>query len=221
MNQASLPGPIVWKSELLFRGVKYTPELSEAVAEGAAPDTGPIARSIPTALELHASALPVQARSGGGTSPRERGGAYEVRRRAPTSPLGQRKELCDVEFVRAHAFQSFRTTDGSRYMDAGVEQLGDMLVVNLTPGCEYFMTKSSCSFCGYGRFSPRTQALGQIPGVIQPARRLWNASRKCWPMPPIPARVATSISGRLGSPSEDETGAISARGGDCPQVRGR
>jgi hypothetical protein len=56
-------------------------------------------------------------------------------------------------------------------MDAGVEQLGDMLVVNLTPGCEYFMTKSSCSFCGYGRFTPRTQALGQIPGVIQPASK--------------------------------------------------
>ena len=41
MTQACLPGPIVWKSELLFRGVKYTTELSEAVAEGAAPGYWP------------------------------------------------------------------------------------------------------------------------------------------------------------------------------------
>jgi hypothetical protein len=49
-----------------------------------------------------------------------------------------------------------------------VEQLGDMLVVNLTPGCEYFMQKKGCAFCAYGKFSPRTKALGQVPGEIRP-----------------------------------------------------
>jgi hypothetical protein len=77
----------------------------------------------------------------------------------------------DVEFVREHSWQSIRTSDGSKYLDAGVEQFGDMLVINLTPSCEYFMTKSSCSFCGYGRFTPRTRALGRLPGVIQPATK--------------------------------------------------
>jgi hypothetical protein len=173
MNQAPLPGPIVWKSELLFRGVKYTPELSEAVAEGAAPGYWPYRKidpngtgsfmPVPYLFKLGQAVARVRVNDGG---------AYEVRRKGSSFTLwDDGKELCDVEFVRAHAFQAFRTTDGSKYMDAGVEQLGDMLVVNLTPGCEYFMTKSSCSFCGYGRFSPRTQALGQIPGVIQPANK--------------------------------------------------
>ena len=173
MPHVSLPGPIVWKSELLFRGVKYTPELSEAVAEGAAPGYWPYRKiepdgsgrflPVPYLFKLGHAVARVRVHDAG---------AYEVRRQGGGFALWDGgRELCGVEFVRAHSWQSFRTSDGSKYLDAGVEQLGDMLVVNLTPGCEYFMTKSGCSFCGYGRFSPRTQALGQIPGVIQPAAK--------------------------------------------------
>src|SRR5689334_2819776 len=39
--RASLPKSIVWKNQLLFSGVKYTPALTEAVTEGAAPGFWP------------------------------------------------------------------------------------------------------------------------------------------------------------------------------------
>ena len=180
VTRASLPAPIVWKTELLFRGVKYTSELSEAVAEGAAPGYWPYRKvasdgsgqfvPVPYLFKLGQAVARVRVHDGG---------AFEVRRSGSGFMLWDGDaELCGVEFVRAHSWQSFRTTDGSKYLDAGVEQLGDMLVVNLTPGCEYFMTKSSCSFCGYGRFSPRTQALGQIPGVIQPALKALDRFRE-------------------------------------------
>jgi hypothetical protein len=97
---------------------------------------------------------------------------FEVRRNSDGFALWCDDEfLCPVEFVPKHSWASFRTQDGSSYAESGIEQLGDMLVVNLTPGCEYFLTKSNCKFCGYGRFSPRTQALGQIPGQILPQTR--------------------------------------------------
>ncbi|HUB79203.1 MAG TPA: radical SAM protein [Bryobacteraceae bacterium] len=173
MLRTPLPDPIVWKSELLFRGVKYTPELSEAVAEGAAPGYWPYRKvetggsgkflPVPYLFQLGKAVARVRVHDAG---------AFEVRRDGSGFALWDGgRQLCAVEFVRAHSWQSFRTTDGASYMDAGVEQLGDMLVVNLTPGCEYFLTKSGCSFCGYGRFSPRTQALGQIPGVVRPAAK--------------------------------------------------
>jgi hypothetical protein len=169
----SLPRPIVWKADLLFSGVKYTPELSEAVAEGAAPGFWPYRQidadgkgqflPVPYLFKLGDAVARVRVNASG---------AYEVRRHGSGFMLSKNGEhLAPVEFVRAHSWQSFRTSDGSAYLEAGVEQLGDMLVINLTPGCEYFLTKSSCSFCGYGRFSPRTQALGQIPGVIQPPNK--------------------------------------------------
>lgn len=173
MSYPSLPGQIVWKSELLFRGVKYTPELSEAVAEGAAPGYWPYRKIEPDGSGRFLP-VPYLFRLGHAVA-RVRvhdAGAYEVRRDGSVFAIwhgGSR--VCDVEFVRAHSWQSFRTSDGSKYLDAGVEQLGDMLVINLTPGCEYFLTKSGCSFCGYGRFGPRAQALGQIPGVIEPASK--------------------------------------------------
>ncbi len=157
----------------MFRGVRYTPELSEAVAEGAAPGYWPYRKinadgggqflPVPYLFKLGPAVARVRVHDAG---------AFEVRRKGEGFALWNGDtEVCGVEFVRAHSWQSFRTSDGSKYLDAGVEQLGDMLVVNLTPGCEYFMTKSGCTFCGYGRFSPRTQALGQIPGVIQPASK--------------------------------------------------
>ena len=180
MSHTSLPSQIIWKSELLFRGVRYTPELSEAVAEGAAPGYWPY-RKIDSYGSGHFVPVPYLFRLGTAVA-RVRvhdAGTYEVRRVGAGFSLWEGdSELCDVEFVRAHSWQSFRTTDGSKYLDAGVEQLGDMLVVNLTPGCEYFMTKSSCSFCGYGRFGPRTQALGQIAGVIQAASKALDRLRE-------------------------------------------
>jgi len=176
-----LPKQIVWKAELLFTGVKYNPALTEAVAEGAAPNYWPYRKiaadgtgelvPVPYLFKLDEAVARVRVNDAS---------EYEVRREGEGFLLfdGSGAPLCDVEFVREHAGASFRTSDNATYSEAGVEQLGDMLVVNLTPGCEYFMTKSSCKFCGYGRFNARTQALGQIPGIIQPPNRTVERMRE-------------------------------------------
>ena len=180
MSLPWIPAQIIWKSELLFRGVRYTPELSEAVAEGAAPGYWPYRKidsdgsgrflPVPYLFKLGDAVARVRVHDAG---------EYEVRREDAGFAIWHGdKKVSPVEFVPAHSWQSFRTSDGSKYLDAGVEQLGDMLVVNLTPGCEYFLDKSSCSFCGYGRFGPRTQALGQLPGMIQPASKALERLRE-------------------------------------------
>jgi hypothetical protein len=80
------------------------------------------------------------------------------------------RRLCRMGFDQAHKWQSFRTSDGLSHFEAGVEQLGDMLVVNLAPGCEYFRAKDAegnsmrCTFCAYGRFGERSEALLQVKG---------------------------------------------------------
>lgn len=165
-----LPNELIWKAELMFSGVRYTDVLTEAVAEGAAKgywpyrklgaDGGGEFREVPYLFKLGSAVARVRVHDKG---------VFEVQRSASGYALcrdGQ--ELCPMEFVKAHAWASFRTSDGASYYDAGVEQLGDMLVVNLTPGCEYFMQKKGCAFCAYGKFSPRTKALGQVPGEIKP-----------------------------------------------------
>jgi hypothetical protein len=49
---------------------------------------------------------------------------------------------------------------------------GDMLVINVAPGCEYFLHKQDgvsmrCTFCAYGAPDERTAHLGQKPGLVE------------------------------------------------------
>jgi hypothetical protein len=168
-----LPKPLVWKAQLMFTGVKYTEALTEAVTEGAAPGYWPHRvisadgvgqlRPVPYLFKLERAVARVRVNEKS---------AFEVRRNTDGFALWCEDELLSpVTFVPEHSWASFRTEDGSTYSESGIEQLGDMLVVNLTPGCEYFLSKSNCKFCGYGRFSQRTQALGQFPGQILPQTR--------------------------------------------------
>ena len=63
------------------------------------------------------------------------------------------------------------TADGTAMKATGLSQHGEMLVLNVAPGCEYFVvpgqsgsekTKNlSCSFCLYGLPDKRIKALGQ------------------------------------------------------------
>lgn len=168
-----LPKPIVWKAELMFKGVRYSDALTDAVANGAAPNYWPHRKLTP---DGHGQLLPVpylfKLENAVARVRVNDASEFEVQHSSNGYLLTSYGEpLCNVEFVPEHSWTSFRTSDGSTYSEAGVEQLGDMLVVNLTPGCEYFMTKSSCKFCGYGRFNAKTQSLGQLPGIIPPNSR--------------------------------------------------
>ena len=173
-----IPDPILWKTELLFRGVKFTDVLAEAVVEGAAPNFWPYRkRAEKGGWEI--IPVPYLFRLEGGAVARVRvddRSAMEVRRDGVGSPFtlwNNEEFLCTLSFVQAHAWYHYQTQDGSTPVAAGVEQLGDMLVVNVAPGCEYFRARDGsghsfrCRFCGYGRFDERTRTLGQVSGQAE------------------------------------------------------
>ena len=62
-----------------------------------------------------------------------------------------------------------QTRDEFPMAQAGVSLHGDMAVVNVAPGCEFFLEKKEgismrCSFCAYGAPDQRTAHLGQVAG---------------------------------------------------------
>lgn len=173
-----LPEIILWKAELMFGGLRFTDALPKAVAEGAAPNFYPYRRKMASGL---AETLPVPYLFdlGGKAVARIRvddRASLEVRHDAGRYTLwaveGEERELCEVSFVRKHGWNAFRTADGLDPFAAGAEQLGDMIVVNVAPGCEYFTARGptgqsqKCSFCAYGRFDKRSNTLGQEQGQV-------------------------------------------------------
>ena len=61
--------------------------------------------------------------------------------------------------------------DGVPLAKAGLQTHGDMLVINVAPGCEYFLHKHEgdsmrCRFCAYGAPDERTHHLGQVAGQV-------------------------------------------------------
>jgi hypothetical protein len=65
-----------------------------------------------------------------------------------------------------------KTVDGLPFSQAGVTTHGDMLVINVAPGCEYFLHKHDgqsmrCAFCAYGAPDERTKHLGQVTGQVE------------------------------------------------------
>lgn len=178
-----LPELILWKAELMFGGLRYTEALTRAVEDGAAPNFYPyrkknasgLAQSVPVPylFDLGGKAV-ARIRVDDNAKlevRRDDGGRYSLW--VPDDGVdGGMRELLDVTFVRKHGWSGFRTADGLDAFGAGAEQLGDMIVVNVAPGCEYFTARGpaghsqKCSFCAYGRFDKRSNVLGQKQGEI-------------------------------------------------------
>jgi hypothetical protein len=77
-----------------------------------------------------------------------------------------------IEFEPLRPWLTQKTTDGLPFSQAGVTTHGDMLVINVAPGCEYFLHKQDgvsmrCTFCAYGAPDERTKHLGQVAGRIE------------------------------------------------------
>lgn len=177
-----LPEIILWKAELMFGGLRFTDALARAVEDGAAPNFYPYRRKSASGL-AETIAVPYLFDLGGKAVARIRvddRASMEVQRaddgrytlwRVATDDAPARL-LTEVRFVRKHGWSGFRTADGLDAMAAGAEQVGDMIVVNVAPGCEYFTARDAagasrkCSFCAYGRFDKRSLALGQEPGKL-------------------------------------------------------
>jgi hypothetical protein len=77
-----------------------------------------------------------------------------------------------IEFEPLCPWLTQKTADGLPYAQAGVTTHGDMLVINVAPGCEYFLHKHDgvsmrCGFCAYGAPDERTKHLGQVTGQVE------------------------------------------------------
>ena len=83
-----------------------------------------------------------------------------------------------VEFEPLDPWMTHKTADGLPLAQAGLQTHGDMLVINVAPGCEYFLHKHEgqsmrCGFCAYGAPDERTAHLGQVTGRVEiPERTL-------------------------------------------------
>jgi hypothetical protein len=76
-----------------------------------------------------------------------------------------------IAFEPLQPWMTQTTRDGLPYAKAGVTTHGDMLVINVAPGCEYFLHKHDgvsmrCGFCAYGAPDERTAHLGQKAGQV-------------------------------------------------------
>lgn len=77
-----------------------------------------------------------------------------------------------IEFEPLRPWMTQKTSDGLPFPQAGVTTHGDMLVINVAPGCEYFLHKHDgvamrCTFCAYGAPNERTAHLGQKAGQVE------------------------------------------------------
>ena len=77
-----------------------------------------------------------------------------------------------IEFEPLRPWLTQKTADGLPFAQAGVTTHGDMLVINVAPGCEYFLHKHDgvsmrCTFCAYGAPDERTLHLGQKTGQVE------------------------------------------------------
>ena len=78
----------------------------------------------------------------------------------------------DIRFEPMHGWLQDKTSDGFPVAQAGVSTHGDMMVINVAPGCEYFLNKDDgksmrCIFCSYGAPDHRTAHLGQVSGQVE------------------------------------------------------
>lgn len=171
------------KAALLFEGVRYDPCLAEA-ASWAFPNFMPyhLPPGTPSYEGRRVVDLPYLFRLPDDT---------QVRLRIkPDSPFSVRPDegsdglalyvgearLSSTSFEKREAWTELLTADGTPMKSTGLSQHGEMLVLNIAPGCEYFVvpdgqqagkTKNlSCSFCLYGLPDKRMEPLGQELYVI-------------------------------------------------------
>ena len=168
-----LPENAFIKVDIMFDGVRYTEALGDAAATSA-PNFYPyrFAPGEPDPTGSGKAAIPYLFTLDDGTLIRIKGnfkspwhveadgngGHLLCRDGAPDRP---------IKFVSRPRWLDRSTSDGVSMAHTGAEALGDMLVINVAPGCQYFMHKGEgggsmrCTFCGYGRPDDRMVPLGQ------------------------------------------------------------
>ena len=166
------------KAAILFHGVQFCYELADA-CEWAFPNYAPY--QIPVGMEPHNGqrriSIPYLLRMEDDT---------QVRLRIkPDSPFSLRPserarwfnifegdvQVATTTFEPRLPWTELLTRDGTPMRATGLSQHGEMLVLNVAPGCEYFVSpvegessrseNLSCKFCLYGLPDKRLEPLGQ------------------------------------------------------------
>jgi hypothetical protein len=168
------------KTELMFEGIRYSDSLAEA-AEHALPNFYPYRfkenETDPTGTGK--ATIPYLMSTDDNTLMRIMGNGDSVWSVQGSSKDGYR--LCNddekdrdhlITFEPKRDWMSLQTTDGFPMVQAGVSTHGDMLIINVAPGCEYFLKKHDgnsmrCTFCSYGAPDERTKHLGQVAGQVE------------------------------------------------------
>jgi hypothetical protein len=159
------------KAELMFEGVRYSEALAEA-AEHALPNYYPykFQKGEPDPTGTGKAKIPYLMRTDDDTLIRVMGNGG-----SPWSVQGSRDQgyrlqneaderFSAITFEPQREWLSKTTSDGFPMAQAGVSTHGDMLIINVAPGCEYFLKKHDsqsmrCTFCSYGAPDERTAYL--------------------------------------------------------------
>lgn len=178
MPTGKLEGSPALKTAVMFEGIRYTEALGAAAAHslpnyypyrfqaGEHDPTGSGKATIPYLINTADGTLIRVLGNGRSrwsvTGSRDQG--YRLRHDDAGAAL-------DIRFEPLHRWMQSETQDGFPMARAGVSTHGDMLVVNVAPGCEYFLHKVNgkamrCTFCSYGAPDQRTAHLGQRAGQV-------------------------------------------------------
>lgn len=179
MPTAKLEGSPALKTAVMFEGIRYTHALGAAAAHslpnyypyrfrpGEHDPTGKGKATIPYLINTPDETL-IRI-LGNGKSPWSVEGSADTGYRLRHDR--EADAAIDIHFEPLRRWMQSETSDGFPMVRAGVSTHGDMLVVNVAPGCEYFLHKVNgkpmrCTFCSYGAPDQRTAHLGQEAGQV-------------------------------------------------------
>jgi hypothetical protein len=170
----SLPPAVVLKTALLSLGVRFSPLLAEAAAD-VLPDfrpyktpDGKIVQTPYLMILENGSLVRLRCSHDSPFSIERNGLGYML--------LDMGHPATALTFARRPVWHARNASDGSSLASSGLNQHGDMMVLNVTPACEYWATTQNhsgkekagksyrCGFCGYGAPDDRSRALGQEIG---------------------------------------------------------
>ena len=176
MPSTVLPEPVELKLDLMFEGLRYSDALGRA-AEHSFPNFVPY-RFAPGERDASGTGqarIPYMLLTPGETHCRVKGSAssrFWVDERESGYELHRDDDpaVLSIDFEPAVAWMSGATRDGLPRSQAGISLHGDMAVINVAPGCEYFLAPKQagrsmrCTFCTYGAPDERSKQLGQVMG---------------------------------------------------------
>ena len=150
------------KTDIMFEGVRYSNALAEA-AEHSLPNYYPyrFRKGEPDPTGTGKAQIPYLMITEDDTLIRVMGNGDSAWSVQGTRKQGYRLQNDQDNSDRAITFEpqlawlSRETSDGFPMVRAGVSTHGDMLIINVAPGCEYFLKKHDgqqmrCTFCSYG-----------------------------------------------------------------------